>query len=146
MQSEISERHVAIRTFRINFCLAAFLSQPCGHKHVHNLKKFLLPSFDSPVARSTFTINKKFLLRSFHSTWIIVTIIDYIDNKRYSIVILLLFCDVKSIVGGWGGSFFFVVIITIMKSLGCFILVAISTISDKIYLHFFSRCNDEKKQ
>jgi hypothetical protein len=53
---EISERHVTTITFTINFCLATFLSWPCGHKHVYNIKKFLLPSFDSPVATSTFTI------------------------------------------------------------------------------------------
>jgi type III secretory pathway component EscR len=56
MQSEISKHHVAISTFTINFYLAAFLSQPCGHKHIHNKKILLLPSFHSLVARSTFTI------------------------------------------------------------------------------------------
>ncbi len=40
---------------------------PCDHKHLHNNFFFLWPSF--------------------HSPWIIVTIINYIDNKRNSMVI-----------------------------------------------------------
>jgi len=37
------------------------------HKHFHNKFIFLLPSFHSLVATSTFTIKKKFLLLSFHN-------------------------------------------------------------------------------
>jgi hypothetical protein len=49
---------------------------------------FLMPSFHIHVATSTFTINYFFLLLSFHSPWIIVTIINYIDNKRNSITMI----------------------------------------------------------
>jgi hypothetical protein len=37
------------------------------HKHFHNKFIFLLPSFHSLVATSTFTIIKKILLLSFHN-------------------------------------------------------------------------------
>ncbi len=56
------------------------------------------------MATSTFTIIYFFLLPSFHSLWIIVKFIIYIDNKRNSIVIHLLV--VISIVGGRGGFIF----------------------------------------
>jgi len=57
------------------------------HKHFHNKFIFLLPSFHNLVATSTFTIKKNFLQLSFHNPWIIVTVINYIDNKRNSIAI-----------------------------------------------------------
>jgi len=65
-----------------------------------------------------------------------VTIINYIDNKKNSIVIHF-FCVVISIVSDWGGLIFFLaIIITIMESLGLFFLVAISTVGGGIYFHF----------
>jgi hypothetical protein len=101
----MSERHVVISTFTIRFCLIAFLSQACGHKHVHNKRNFLLPSFHIHVAISTFTIFFFPLLPSFHSPWIIVTVIDYIDNKRNSIAILFLWCHKYSRWLGWARFF-----------------------------------------
>ncbi len=75
------------------------------HKYFHNNFFFLLPSFHNPMATSTFTLIFFLLLPSFHSLWIIVTIINYIDNKRNSIVIHFL-CVVISIISGRGGFIF----------------------------------------
>jgi hypothetical protein len=104
-----------------------------------------MPSFHNPVATSTFIINKKFLLPSFHSPWIIVTITNYIDNKRNSIAIYFLCCHKYS---GWSGwvHFFLATIITIREGLGFFFLIAIKTVGDGIYLRFLSQCSDEKEQ
>jgi len=57
---------------------------------------------------STFIINFFVLLFSSHNPWIIVIVINYIDNKRNSIAIHF-FCVVISIstIGGWGGLDFF---------------------------------------
>jgi len=57
---------------------------PCGYKHFHNFF-FLLPSF--------------------HNPWIIVIVINYIDNKRKSIAIHF-FGVIISTVGGQGGFVF----------------------------------------
>jgi len=76
------------------------------HKHFHDKKKILLPSFHSLVATSTFTIIFSFFLPSFHSPWIIVTVINYIDNKRNSIAIRF-FYVVISTIGGQDGLIFF---------------------------------------
>ncbi len=77
--------------FPIKFLfLGAFLSQPCDHKHFQKKIFFIL-------------------LPSFHSPWINVTVINYIDNKRNSIAIRFFFgCVVISIsiVGGRGGLVF----------------------------------------
>ncbi len=85
-------------TFIIIFYIVAFLSKPCGHKHLHK-KNFLLPSF--------------------HSPWIIVTIINYIDNKRNSIASSFLCCHKYSRWLRWA-HFFLAIIITIMEGLGLF--------------------------
>jgi hypothetical protein len=83
------------------------------HKHLHNIYIFLLPSF--------------------HSPWIIVTVINYIGNKMNSIAIRFL-CVVISTVGGRSGLLFFV--LPIMEGLGFFYLATISTIGGGIYLCF----------
>ncbi len=92
---------------------------PCDHKHIQNKLFFLMPSFHSPVVASIFT-KKKILLPFFHSPWIIVIIINYINNKRNSISIHFIFCYRKySRWSGWA-RFFLTTIITIMEGLGLF--------------------------
>jgi len=92
--------HVITSTFTINFF-------------------FLVPSFHSPVATSTF---KFFYFATFHSPWINVTVINYIDNKRNSITIHFLLCCHKYKYSRWSGwaCFFLAIIITIMEGLGLF--------------------------
>jgi len=52
------------------------------------------------------------LLPSFHSPWIIVTVINYIDNKMNSIAIRFLGV-VISIIGGWGGVCFLLAVMPV---------------------------------
>jgi len=83
--------------------LGAFLSQPCGHKHFFKKIFFIL-------------------LPSFHSPWINVIVINYIDNKRNSIAIHFIFCCHKYKYSRWSGwaRFCLAIIITIMEGLGLF--------------------------
>jgi len=133
------------------FYLDAISTISCGiylrfdHKYFHNKFFFFLPSFHSLMATSTFRIIFFFLLPSFHSPWIIVTIINYIDNKRNSIAIHFL-CVVISIVSGRGGFIFSCYHNHNNGRFGFFFFVAIGIIGGGIYLYFFSRCNDEVSQ
>jgi len=74
-----------------------------------------------------------------------VTIINYIENKRKSIVIHF-FGVVISTIGGWGGFVFSCCHNYNRESLGLFFFTAINIIGGEIYLHFFSWCNDEKER
>ncbi len=96
------------------------------HKHLHNIIFFLLPSF--------------------HNPWIIVTVINYIDNKRNSIAIHFL-CVVINRVGGRGGLVFsYYHNYNNGRFRFVFFVVAISTVGGGIYLRFLSRCSDEEEQ
>ncbi len=91
---------------------------PHDHKHLHNnFFSYYLP-FTAlwPQALSQYIF---VLLPSFHGPWIIVTIINYIDNKRNSIAIRFLCCHKYSRWSGWA-CFFLTAIITIMEGLGLF--------------------------
>jgi hypothetical protein len=97
------------------------------------------------VATSIFIIKNKFLLPSFHIPWIIVIVMNYINNKKNSITICFLCCHKYN---RWSGRVCFLAYYHNYNKgrLGSFFLVAISTLGGGIYLHFLSWCNDEEEQ
>ncbi len=138
VQSKKCVKHPNLLDVKL-FILQLFVSGSSLEGSKCNLK------FQSAMWPQTLSQYFFFLLHSFHSPWIIVIVINYIDKKKNSIAICFFWCC-HSIIGGQGGFVFSCCHNYNKGKFGFVFFIAISIVGGGIYLHFLSWCNDEEEQ